>query len=84
MVNGTLYFGGYNGTGATLYAVNSTTGAVKWATQLSTATNAGSPAYSNGLVYVGASDGTLYAVHAGTGAVAWSSLWEARCWELPR
>ncbi|MGZ4846793.1 MAG: outer membrane protein assembly factor BamB family protein [Halobacteriota archaeon] len=75
--NGIVYFGtGYlSAPGAEpigpsgVYALNATTGAKLWNTSVKVPSFA---AVSNGIVYVGSTDGNLYALNATTGAKLWN------------
>lgn len=59
---GTLYFAAYN---KNLYALNTTSGAVRWSYTLGSEVRASSPAVdSNGVIYIGAYDNKLYAINA--------------------
>jgi polyvinyl alcohol dehydrogenase (cytochrome) len=81
VVNGTLYVGS---TDAKLYALNATTGRVRWAFDLTSVagpwTDANpdpvrdGPAVANGTVYFGDSRGYLYAVNQATGRLRWATL----------
>jgi len=69
LANGVLYVGGFDDTGATLYAFNSDTGAVLWKYAMGNWNWSGTPAVANGVVYVGTD--ALYALNASTGALLW-------------
>ena len=60
---------GYNHSWST-YALNASTGTLLWST--STGNMDSSPAFANGVVYVGSYSGT-YALNASTGAIIWKS-----------
>ncbi len=71
LANGLIYANSKNGF---IYALNESTGAVVWSTQISALSNQdmSGPAVSiNGTLYVGSNDGYLYALNASTGAVLW-------------
>jgi outer membrane protein assembly factor BamB len=76
VVNGTLYYGSWNGYE---YAVTASNGKFKWGTFLGTddCSDDGqmgvssTPAYVNGTLYLGGGDGYWYALNASTGAVDW-------------
>ena len=77
VVNGTAYFGSWNGT---MFAVNSSTGALEWETDLGdpydyTGCNepgiASTPTIWNNTVYIGGSNPWEYALNASTGAILW-------------
>ena len=79
---GVIYIGSENGD---FYAINATTGAVKWTKSLkiadcskagivSSATVAKDPVSGKLTVYVGAADHYLYALNAATGATIWRTL----------
>ncbi|MGD0251054.1 MAG: PQQ-binding-like beta-propeller repeat protein, partial [Thermoplasmata archaeon] len=77
VVNGTAYFGSWNGT---LFAVNTSTGAQEWETDLGGAydyTGCDSPGITstptvwNNTVYVGGSNPWEYALNASTGTILW-------------
>ena len=69
VLGNTVYFGGWDGK---LRAVNATTGAAVWTTQLSTAGIDDSPTVSGNAIYIGDGTGTLHAVDLATGAPLWS------------
>jgi outer membrane protein assembly factor BamB len=68
----------WNGTNATLYALNGTTGATLWSYTYGTESWCGSaqfpspPAIAGGVVYLQGADANLYALRARTGALLWS------------
>ncbi|MGC8668975.1 MAG: PQQ-binding-like beta-propeller repeat protein [Chthonomonadales bacterium] len=70
VVGDTVYFA----SGSRIYAVSAISGTLKWKypvdQPLSTTVHT-SPAYADGLIYVGADDGKLYALNAGTGKDVW-------------
>jgi polyvinyl alcohol dehydrogenase (cytochrome) len=79
---GVVYIGSENGD---FYAINATTGAIKWTKSLkisdcskagivSSATVAKDPVTGTLTVYVGAADHYLYALNAATGATVWRTL----------
>jgi outer membrane protein assembly factor BamB len=77
VVNGTAYFGAWDGN---LYAVNAGTGQLDWKTSLGGPYDypdchqpgiAASPTVWNNTVYIGGSDPREYAVNASTGKVLW-------------
>jgi outer membrane protein assembly factor BamB len=57
-------------------------GAVRWKFQTDNAI-IGSPAYSDGLVYIASTDGYLYAVNANTGTQAWKSAFTLNLYVQP-
>jgi outer membrane protein assembly factor BamB len=61
VANGVVYFG----TGGPFYALNATTGALKWTFNASVS---GVPAVANGVVYIGTTSQYFYALNAATGA----------------
>lgn len=70
VVGDTVYFA----SGSRVYAVSATSGALRWKypvdQPLSTTIHT-SPAYADGIVYIGADDGRLYALNANTGKDVW-------------
>jgi outer membrane protein assembly factor BamB/tRNA A-37 threonylcarbamoyl transferase component Bud32 len=54
-----------------LYALNASTGTLKWV--YNTGGGGSSPAVANGVVYVGSGDYKLYALNASTGQTLWTS-----------
>ena len=72
IVNGTLYTAFHNG--GKLYALNSETGAVKWSATPggSSGSTWSTPAYANGVLYLGSNDRKLHAINATTGTEIWS------------
>lgn len=58
--------------GGELYAVDATTGSIKWSTSIDHGTGASTPEVKNGSVYYGSLDNNLYAVDANTGDEEWS------------
>ena len=56
-----------------LYAVDGSTGTVRWTARLGAAPNQSSPALSGGIVFAGAQDGKLYAFDAATGKRLWTA-----------
>src|ERR1700738_5136781 len=56
------------------YAINATTGAVKWHKGIGSNDFGNAPTVANGVVYLGAPDHYLYALDASTGKVKWRSL----------
>ncbi len=74
VANGTLYVGSYDLNGD-LYALDASTGAVRWTFPTGPGNTFpsihSSPAVSNGVVYVGAQDHNLYAIDAATGVERW-------------
>jgi outer membrane protein assembly factor BamB len=70
IVGDTAYFA----SGSRVYAVSVSSGTLKWKypvdQPLSTTIHT-SPAYADGLIYIGADDGKLYALRADTGKDAW-------------
>jgi outer membrane protein assembly factor BamB/PKD repeat protein len=77
VVNGTAYFGDWNGT---MYAVNASSGALEWRESLGGSadyTGCGEPGIAatatvvNGTVYIGGSNPVEYALNASTGAILW-------------
>lgn len=77
VVNGTVYFGDWDGN---LNAVNASTGSLTWATSLggigdftgcSVPGIAATPAYWNGTLYIGGGNPWLYAVAALNGTILW-------------
>jgi outer membrane protein assembly factor BamB len=80
VVNGTVYYGSWNGYEE---AVNAANGAVEWRTFLGVDTACGgydpmgissTPAYAGGTLYLGGGDGYWYALNAATGATEWRYL----------
>ena len=82
IVNGVAYVGSWDGYE---YAINDTTGAVLWKTNLGTTFGGGNcnpqgagvssaPTVANGVVYVGGGNQYWYALNASTGAVNWKVL----------
>jgi polyvinyl alcohol dehydrogenase (cytochrome) len=78
VVNGTVYFGSWNGDE---YAVNETTGTVLWSTFLgiddcgySPMGISSTPTYSDGTLYLGGGNGSWDAVNAASGAIEWQYL----------
>lgn len=68
--DGTVYEGSGDGK---LYAINGSSGAIKWTYNTGSSEVGTSPAIgANGIVYFGAGDGSLYAVDSTTGAKRWS------------
>jgi outer membrane protein assembly factor BamB len=80
VANDTVYgrvANGYPDPNSHLFAVNESTGSLKWSVPLRGLTLS-SPAVANGVVYVGSGaggsqDGSLYAFDASTGALLWNS-----------
>jgi len=68
VAEGVVYVGTTNGH---LYALNASTGAVKWSRALGISS---SPTVADGAVYVGSWDQSVYALDASTGAIKWSYL----------
>jgi outer membrane protein assembly factor BamB len=77
VVNGTAYFGDWNGS---LYAVNAYTGQLEWQTDLGGPYDytgcqqdgiAATPTVWNNTVFIGGSNPWEYAVNASTGAILW-------------
>lgn len=76
VVNGTLYYGSWNGYE---YAINASNGHTEWGTFLGTDDCSdfspmgisSTPAYENGTLYLGGGDGYWYALNASTGEVDW-------------
>lgn len=63
--------GGIAGAGpATVYALSSKTGRIRWGTRLGSASES-SPLATEGRIYLGSHDGTIYALSAKTGRVLW-------------
>jgi outer membrane protein assembly factor BamB len=54
-------------------ALNASSAATLWTTDLSSSPIRSSPAIANGVLYVGSEDGKLYALNAASGAVLWSA-----------
>ena len=83
VVGNTLYVGS---TDAKFYALNATTGATRWAFDLTTVAGPATasdpnpvrdgPAVADGIVYFGDSRGYLYAVDASTGQLRWATRLE--------
>jgi outer membrane protein assembly factor BamB len=84
VVNGTLYFGSWNGYE---YAVNATSGAIEWSTFLGLDTRCGvftpmgissTPSYQNGTLYLGGGNNSWYALNSTSGTIEWSYVapWE--------
>ncbi|MCI4365421.1 MAG: PKD domain-containing protein [Thermoplasmata archaeon] len=79
VVNGTVYYGSWNGYE---YAVNASNGTVKWKTFLGTTGCGGydpmgissTPEYVNGTLYVGGGNKYWYALNATNGSVDWRIL----------
>jgi outer membrane protein assembly factor BamB len=72
VANGTVYIGTHDGTG-TVYALDATTGAVRWTRQVAGGGYIQSPlSFANGLVYTGSGTG-LWALSATSGAIVWSA-----------
>jgi outer membrane protein assembly factor BamB len=80
VVNGTVYYGSWNGNET---AVNATTGTVRWVKFLGTDPACGgydpmgissTPAYQDGTLYLGGGNGYWYALNASTGATEWRYL----------
>jgi len=67
IADGVVYFA----SSGSLYALNATTGALRWKTSV-TGNSYTDPAVANGVVYVGSTDGNLYALNGQTGAILWS------------
>ena len=65
-VNGLVYIGA----GFTLYAVNATSGALKW--QHDVGSFVGGPAVSGSAVFLSSGDHNVYAFNANTGALLWT------------
>ena len=79
VTGGTVYVGS---TDAKFYALNATTGAIKWSFDLTTVAAAPDPvrdgaAVTDGTVYFGDSHGYLYALNAATGKLRWATLLDA-------
>jgi outer membrane protein assembly factor BamB len=76
VVNGTVFFGSWNGYE---YAVNAANGSVEWKRYLGTSPCSwgnpmgisSTPAYANGTLYLGGGDGYWYALNATNGSVEW-------------
>lgn len=77
LVNGTVYFGSWDGR---LYAVDAYNGSTRWRTLLGGSADytdcgepgiAGTPAFWNDTVYIGGSSPDLFAVNAANGTVEW-------------
>ena len=66
--DGIVYFGADY-----MYALDATTGAVKWKFFLNPATIMAAPLVDNGVVYIGSENDSLYALDAATGGVKWSA-----------
>ncbi|HET7016060.1 MAG TPA: PQQ-binding-like beta-propeller repeat protein [Streptosporangiaceae bacterium] len=64
-----------------LYAVNADTGEKIW--NFPAASTFSSPAVSNGIVYVGSSDGNVYAVAAASGLKVWKFTTQGRVFSSP-
>jgi outer membrane protein assembly factor BamB len=67
VAQGAVYFGSGDGN---LYALDSTTGELKWKFKTGDVVHA-SPAYADGVLYVGSWDSYFYAVDAATGKERW-------------
>jgi outer membrane protein assembly factor BamB len=68
IVNGVLYVGSDDGN---VYALNATTGALKWSAALGTPIKS-APAVASNAVYVTSGTGSVYALNASTGAPIWT------------
>ncbi len=66
LANGILFYGeGYNPTGANIVALDYSTGASLWSYQTGSMFIESSPAITDGIMYIGATDGNLYAFGTG-------------------
>jgi len=74
----TLFVGtGYGGTGHTIYALDTATGAIEWTADVGAGV-AAAPALADGLLYVPTTDGHLVVVDGdGCGAATCAPLWSA-------
>ncbi len=94
LLNGSVYFGDYDGT---VYALNSSSriaghsfpqqlaGSGTIPTRASSGSIVGSPVVADGILYIGSSDGNLYAIDAATGKPAWDSPYVTgdQIWSTP-
>lgn len=70
--DGTIYLGASGD--HQLYAINGSTGTIKWKFLPNDAINSTPAVGANGLVYFGSDDFNLYALNASTGAVKWKYM----------
>lgn len=77
-----VFIGSYDGT---IYALNKTTGAVKWQYPRVDHIGAivGGVAVSQGMVFAGSSDGKLYALSASNGTEQWTFATGHKIWNTP-
>lgn len=77
-----VYIGGYNGK---VYAINSSTGALRWVYPREGTVGAivGGPAVALDRVYIGSSDGKVYALDAITGDKEWEFQTGNKIWSTP-
>ncbi len=68
VVGGILYVGSWDGY---LYALDASSGALKWKYKTGSMITTSGPAVVSGVVYVGAENGTVYAVNASNGSLKW-------------
>jgi outer membrane protein assembly factor BamB len=67
LLNGVVYIGSTDGN---VYALNASTGLLKWATQTDGGIES-SPAVVNGVVYIGNDQGDVFALNGATGLIKW-------------
>jgi outer membrane protein assembly factor BamB len=70
VVEGMLFFGNWSGSETGLYALDADSGTVQWEFDNSGGVS-GSPAVSNGTVYVGSRDNSIYSIDANSGKELW-------------
>jgi eukaryotic-like serine/threonine-protein kinase len=68
VINGVVYIGASNG----VYALNASTGALKWSSSFTGCIGLSSPSIVDNVLYIGAFDGNVYALNANTGAKIWA------------
>ncbi|MFZ0666874.1 MAG: PQQ-binding-like beta-propeller repeat protein [Acidimicrobiales bacterium] len=64
----------YTNSGGNITAISQSGGPQRWLSTASTGSYVTAPVVSNGVVYVGDSDGTIYGLSSSTGDVVWSAM----------
>jgi len=75
VVNGTVYAASYSSTNGTVFALNASDGSTKWSRpNLAADPILSSPAFADGMIFIGSDDQKVYALNATDGTTIWTSL----------